>query len=114
MRGEGRLATHAADYVICYADGREERLSIRRRHQLGTYDRRWGENCFQSVAHHKPHPRRAGHEQTVAPGEWGASQTRVNSGDGGPWVNWLWAWENPHPELAIAGMRFEPVVRGAG
>jgi hypothetical protein len=24
-------------------------------------------------------------------------------------VNWLWAWENPHPEKAIVGIRFEPV-----
>jgi hypothetical protein len=23
-------------------------------------------------------------------------------------VNWLWAWENPHPEKAIVAFRFEP------
>ena len=33
------------------------------------------------------------------------------SGDGGEWVDWLWAWENPHPEKNIAGFRFEPVQR---
>jgi len=35
MRGEGQLAEHAADYVMLYADGTEERVPIRRRHQIG-------------------------------------------------------------------------------
>jgi hypothetical protein len=43
MRGEGQLAEHAADYVICYADGSQERVAIRRRHELGAFRRRWGE-----------------------------------------------------------------------
>jgi hypothetical protein len=107
MRGPGQLAEHAADYVMRYADGTEERVSIRRRHQIGGFERRWGENCFESVAHHKPHPVRAAHEQLR--GQWGWTQTRVDVADGGPWVNWLWAWENPHPEKAIVGVRFEPV-----
>jgi len=107
MRGQGQLAEHAADYVILYADGAEERVTIRRRHQLGAFQRRWGENCFDAVAHCKPHPVRASHEQLIA--GWGQSQTRVAAADSGPWVNWLWAWENPHPDKAVAGMRFEPV-----
>jgi hypothetical protein len=105
MYGEGRLAEHAADYVIRYADGSEARAVIRRRRQIGTFQRRWGENCFEAVAHHKPHPRRAGHEQAAA--SWGWSQTRVVPADDDPWVGWLWAWENPHPEKLIAGFRFE-------
>jgi hypothetical protein len=107
--GEGRLAEHAADYIVLYEGGGEERLRIRRRQQIGAFRKRWGENCFEAVAHHKPWPQRAGHEQ---PGpEWGWSQTRVATLTGGPapWLNWLWAWENPHPEKAIVGVRFEPV-----
>ena len=107
MRGEGQLAEHAADYVILYADGTEECVAIRRRHHLGTFQRRWGENCFEAVAHHKPQPVRASHEQTAS--QWGRSQTRVSSRDQEPWLNWLWAWENPHPDRAIVGIRFEPV-----
>ncbi len=110
MSGEGQLAEHAADYVMLYADGTEECLTIRRRHQIGTFQRRWGENCFEAVAHHKPHPRRAPHEQ-LSPG-WGWAQTRVVQADGGldgQCINWLWAWENPHPDKAIVGIRFEPV-----
>ncbi len=110
MRGEGQLAEHAADYVILYEDGSEARTAIRRRHQLGTFQRRWGENCFQSVAHHKPRPVKAAHEQLRPQGsEWGWTQTRVSTEDSGPWVNWLWAWLNPHPDKTITGFRFEPI-----
>jgi hypothetical protein len=108
MRGEGQLAEHAADYVMLYEDDAEERAAIRRRHHLGAFQRRWGENCFEAVAHHKPRPVRAAHEQPG--GQWGWTQTRVDTADSGPWVNWLWAWENPHPEKAIVGVRFEPVA----
>jgi hypothetical protein len=107
MRGQGQLAEHAADYVMLYGDGSEERTAIRRRHQIGAFQRRWGENCFEAVAHHKPYPVRAAHEQLIE--GWGWSQTRVDVEDSMPWVNWLWAWQNPHPDRPIVGVRFEPV-----
>ncbi|UCC64324.1 MAG: hypothetical protein JSV36_04515, partial [Anaerolineae bacterium] len=107
MRGQGQLAEHAADYVIRYADGTEKRASIRRRHQIGAFQRGWGENCFEAVAHHKQRPLRAAHEQLNP--DWGRTQTRGTAADNGPWVNWLWAWQNPHPGKAIVGVRFEPV-----
>ena len=109
--GQGHLGERASDYVMLYEDGSEERASIRRRHQIGAFTRRWGENCFQAVADHKPHPLPAQQEQ-VSPlsRSWGRSQTRASAADGAPWVNWLWAWENPHPERAIVGLRFEPAA----
>jgi hypothetical protein len=107
MRGEGQLAEHAADYVMLYQDGAEERVPIRRRFHVGAFQRRWGENCFEAVAHHKPQPVRGAQEQ-LAP-DWGLTQTRVSPNDGGPWVNWLWAWENPHPDRPLVGIRFEPI-----
>lgn len=107
MRGLGQLGEHAADYVICYEDGTEERLPVRRRYEIGAYQRGWGENCFQAVAAHKPQPFRAHHEQTNP--SWGHSQTRASSSDSMAWTNWLWAWQNPYPEKAIVGIRFEPV-----
>lgn len=113
MRGEGQLATHAAGYVMLYADGREEQVPILRRRQIGAFQRCWGENCFEAVAHHKPYPQRASHEQVNA--FWGRSQTRVqaanyrSSGDQPwPWLNWLWAWQNPRPQVALVGVRLEP------
>ncbi len=107
MRGQGQLGEHAADYVFLYEDGVQERVAIRRRHHIGAFQRRWGENCFEAVAHRKPHPVRASHEQLRR--GWGQTQTRVASADNGRWVNWLWAWQNPRPDKAIVGVRFEPV-----
>jgi hypothetical protein len=108
LRGSGQLAEHAADYVICYAGGAEVRVAIRRRRQLGPFDREWGENCFEAVAHHKPYPSHTAGEQ-LRP-DWGWTQTRVNAADSGPWVNWLWAWENPYPDRPLVGFRLEPVA----
>ncbi len=107
MRGIGQLGEHAADYIISYADGAEVRAPVRRRHQIGAFQRIWGENCFEAVTHHKPYPMRAHHEQTQP--IWGVSQTRARAGDGGLWMNWLWAWENPRPDVPVIGLRFEPV-----
>jgi len=107
MRGEGQLGEHAADYIILYEDGTEHTIQIRRRFQLGAFQRRWGEACFEAVAHRKPRTQRFAHEQ-LAP-NWGNLLTRVHAADGGPWVNWLWAWHNPHPEKTIVGLRLEPV-----
>ena len=109
-RGVGRLNEHVADYVVCYEDGAEERLPVRRRHAIGMLRRRWGENCFQAVAHQKPFPvprvnrRQFGHEN------WGTSQPQVCNPDSHAWTNWLWAWENPRPGAPIVGFRFEPVA----
>jgi hypothetical protein len=109
MRGQGQLGEHAADYVMLYDDGAQERVPVRRRFQVGTFQRLWGENCFEAVAHHKPYPLRAAHEQSSAGWVWGLTQMRGTAADEGPWVNWLWAWENPHPEKTLVGVRFEPV-----
>ncbi|MCX6629484.1 MAG: twin-arginine translocation signal domain-containing protein, partial [Candidatus Solibacter sp.] len=112
MRGEGYLGEHLADYYIVYADGTEVRAEIRRRHHLSTWRRIWGENCFQAVAHRKPHPLRSARDQPTilvdAGVRWGTAETRVMPKDGGRWVNWLWAWQNPNPEKEIAALRFVP------
>ena len=107
FKGVGQLNEHIADYTILYDDGSEELTAIRERHHIGMFRQIWGENNIQSVAAHKPMPQRAHHEQVTQ--EWGSSQTRVNAADRGQWINWLWAWENPHPEKQIIGFRFVPV-----
>ncbi len=107
LRGEGQLRELAANYVMAYEDGTEDKVEIKRRHQIGMFQRRWGENSLQSVAHCKPFPGRLHHEQTA--GEWGTSQTRVKSAGWGKWINWLWAWENPFPEKPIVEIRLEAI-----
>ena len=106
-RGQGQLGEEAAAYVLHYDDGTVERQVIRRRYELGAYTRVWGENCFEAVSMHKPHPIAANHEQPMQ--FWGRGETRASSGDGGAWENWLWAWRNPHPDKAIVGLRVEPL-----
>lgn len=113
MRGEGCLGEHVAEYTIVYADGTEVRSEIRRRHQVGAFRRIWGENCFQAVAHRKPHAVRTVREQPsilldAGVAGWGTAETRVVTADSGSWVNWLWAWKNPHPEKEIVALRFAP------
>ncbi|MHC4480976.1 MAG: CehA/McbA family metallohydrolase [Planctomycetota bacterium] len=107
-RGEGRLGEHVADYVLIYGEGAEERVHIRRRHHIGMFSRRWGENCFEAVTHHKPHPAKSGSAEVNRNDAWGRLQTRVFQ----HWpalTNWLWAWENPRPRRSIVSVRFEPV-----
>jgi len=107
FKGIGHLNEHIANYVILYADGIELSLPIRQRHHIGMFQQVWGENCIESVAHHKPRPVRFHHEQTAE--AWGWTQTKVTATDRGNWINWLWAWENPHPDKNIKGIRFEPL-----
>ncbi len=106
FKGVGYLNEQVADYIIVYEDNHEERVPIKERHQIGMFRQQWGENCIQAVAHHKPTPVRQHHEQMTR--GWGSSQTRTNSADRGEWINWLSAWENPHPQKKIVGFRFEP------
>lgn len=107
-KGHGLLREHVADYVLRYADGTEARVEIRGRHQVGMVQRMWGQNCFEAVAHIKPHPVRTLTEQPRNQGTWGWTQCRVSQPDGGDWVDWLWAWENPRPGEALVGLRIEP------
>jgi len=109
MRGEARLNEHAADYVIEFADGSEQRVAIRRRHHVGPVLRRWGENCFEAVPHAKPRPSKNHPDDLIQVKAWGWAQYRVTNPQFAPWMNWLYAWENPQPKKQITGLRFEPV-----
>jgi hypothetical protein len=107
--GPGRLGLHAGTYVFRYSDGSEERVRLKMRHQVAMFQKLWGENCFEAVGHRKPSPLRTLSDQSHVPGvEWGQSQTRVHIPDLLPWMNWLWAWPNPHPKRALVSIRIEP------
>ena len=109
-RGGMGLGMHVADYVFCYADGSEECVPVRWRHQIGMFQRAWGEGSFQAAAHRKPHPIRTMTDQPDSGGAWGWTQTRAANEDILPWVNWVWAWENPRPRKALAALRIEPAA----
>jgi hypothetical protein len=107
FKGIGHLNEHIANYIVLYSDGTEVSIPVRQRCHIGMFQQIWGENCIESVAHHKPRPV-AFHHKQVSPG-WGWTQTRVNSEDRGNWINWLWAWDNPNSDKKIKGIRFEPL-----
>ncbi len=108
-RGYGRLNEHEADYVILYANGEEERVSIKRRHQISSFI--FGEKCFEAVSHSKPALLPGEADEMVPNHMWGDFQKLATAVDKfQPWLNWLWAWENPHPEKEIVGIRFEPIL----
>ncbi len=112
--GEARLGERAADYVFVYEDGVEERVPIRRRHEVGVISSRWGENCTLCVSARKHKPLDGGHPEPLGgvthSESWGPAQTRVAVVDRGPWTDYLWAFENPRPDVAVVGLRFEPVA----
>jgi hypothetical protein len=107
FKGIGHLNEAVANYVIVYEDGNRQSLPVHLRYQVGMFQQIWGENCIESVAHHKPRPVRFHHEQTSE--GWGWTQTKVAADDRGNWINWLWAWENPYPDKKIVGFQFEPL-----
>jgi hypothetical protein len=101
---------HVADYVFVYADGTRTRSKIVRRHQIQPFATRWGENCFEAVSHFKPMPTRWGKDDLVANQQWGFLQMQATRADMVRlWVNWLWAWRNPHPDKALSHLEIEPV-----
>jgi hypothetical protein len=107
LRGVGLLNDEIARYIVSYEDGTEVILPIRQRYHIGMFGQDWGENCIESVASHKPAPVSFQGELTM--NRWGEIQTRVSSEDRAPWINWLWAWQNPNPGKQIKGFRFEPL-----
>jgi len=114
VRGEGRLGEPVAEYRLEYADGTDASHTIRRRFEIGMMQRRWGENCFAAVAHREPSPLQLLHEADDPAGRigdrlrWGWTQTRIRMEDQLPWVNWLWAWKNPHPKKKVRALHIEP------
>jgi hypothetical protein len=106
MRGEGQLGELACTYRVMFADGADAAVPIRRRFQVGAFTKIWGENCFEAVSHLAPHAVRPHHEQPRP--SWGSSQTRVDPGDGGDFLAWMYAWENPRPDAAMDSLRCEP------
>ena len=111
MHGKGKVGEHAANYVLYYEDGSIERATIRRRYEIGPVDFRFGENCTRCVPSPKPRPIRPPLQEPMSV-QWGRRQKQAMAARSkpgrGPWTNYLWAFENPHPEKAVVGLGFEP------
>ncbi len=109
FRGWGRMGDRIADYVFVYADGSEVRIAVKTDHQIGGVA---PIPCTESVIHRKPIPLPGGRGERVNNEGWGWCQTRATTDQIQPWLSRLWAWDNPHPEKEIVGLRVEPTSGG--
>jgi len=105
MEGEP-VGTIIADYVFRFADGREIPVPIREKFEIGSLPLNWGQRPFLCVPDNKDHllPRYEG-----AYGTQGYRQSEAAAG----WPNtfYLWAWENPEPDVRIESLTIMPRKR---
>lgn len=107
--GDPPLNTKVCEYIIHYKNGEKLAIPIRSRMEINNMCLAWGQESFLSV----PHDRSTAF-QTVSDDiminqmpkvAWGASQYRTEAaGAHSPLKHWLFAWENPHPDIAITGL----------
>ncbi len=105
---EGEPVGHCiAVYRFRYEDGGEVEAPIRERLEIGVVpDLGWGHWPLLAV------PDQSDWKYTRSEGPWeeaGDRQTEVS--EGSPKALYLWAWRNPHPDRAVAGLRIEPQDR---
>ena len=107
------LGSHAADYVLRYADGSEHVHPIRRRFAIQQASIGWGASPFAAVPMY-PDRVFASAAEDLAAGRlpahgYGRGETRHGSGrDGGTRLAWLYALPNPHPGRAIEAVELRP------
>ena len=108
---DGWWGTDVADYVFRLAGGREERVAVRERFEIGTLPGvgqiPGGHSQFLAVTdqYDKPMDRYEG--------QWGRAGWRQLETRGDPIERyWLWAWLNPDPDALIESVEIVP--RGPG
>ncbi|MCL2816663.1 MAG: hypothetical protein FWD23_18850, partial [Oscillospiraceae bacterium] len=109
FRGVPPISQTVCEYIINYADGNKISVPIRSRMEINDTKISWGQGAFLA----EPHIRGtafntvtddiyAGRKPNMP---WGPSQYRADSSSS-DWdiMKWLYAWENPHPDVAITGI----------
>lgn len=102
--GGGRSpGTQVAEYVFRLSGGKEVRVPIRERFEIGVVPTPWGVSPFRAVSDLKSRlmPRYEGRWESA-----GYRQTEAAP----PLFRWysLWAWENPEPEESIESLEVIP------
>ncbi|HEY63131.1 MAG TPA: CehA/McbA family metallohydrolase [Caldilineae bacterium] len=102
----GPVGEVIAHYVFRLADGERIQVPIRERFEIAMVPSPWGGSPFLAVSDQK---------ETLMPryeGEWGAMGRRQTEAQRpGPRGYWLWAWENPRPDVPIESITIEPAGR---
>jgi len=106
LTGNPALGEEICQYIIKYSGGEELSVPIRSRHEINSISPGWGYLSFGSVpaSRFKSIPTVTDDicatPKRTPGGSWGYSQCRVDGYDSDP-VQWLFAWENPHPDAEI-------------
>jgi hypothetical protein len=99
----GEIGTTVAEYVFSVASSDPITVGIRERFEIAVIPTSWGGLPFVAFPDH------ANAMFARWEGRWehsGGRQTEANQG----WARWwyLWAWENPHPHLAVERVEIVP------
>ena len=108
---DGWWGAHVADYVFRLAGGREERVAVRERFEIGTLPGvgqiPGGHSQYLAVTDQYDEP------MERYEGQWGRAGWRQLETRGDPLERyWLWAWVNPDPDAVIESV--EVVPQGPG
>lgn len=99
----GPLGVEIAKYMFHYADGQSESVPIRERFEIGTIPLPWGQFPFLALPDQKHYL-----EDRYA-GPWTRTGFRLTEvGWAIPQGYYLWAWENPRPEVPISEIEIQP------
>lgn len=99
----GPLGVEIARYVFRYADGQRESVSIRERFEIGVIPLPWGQFPFLAL------PDQKHFLEDRYSGPWTRTGFRLTEvGWAIPRGYYLWAWENPRPEVAISEIEIQP------
>jgi hypothetical protein len=99
----GPVGVEIAHYIFRWSDGAETAVPIRERFEIGNIPLPWGQFPFLCV------PDRQGHLEDLRAGDWNRTGFRLTEvGWAIPRGYYLWAWENPRPEQALAGIEIRP------
>ena len=112
FRGESPLGEKICEYIIHYEDGSESVIPITSRIEINNMVIRWGESAHVAVPHERANATQSVSEVLEAgrtPSQlWGPSQYRnETSSEATKLKHWLFAWENPHPDIPIKKMEIK-------
>ncbi len=99
----GPVGTIVAEYVFRSADGAEERVPIRDRFEIAVVPTEWGQRPFDAL------PDRNDVLRPRYEGPFGGAGERLAEVvQGTARAYYLWAWENPRPEVPLASLTVAP------
>lgn len=102
-----RPGREVARYTFVFSDGERVEAPIRERYEVSCVPTRWGEAPFLAVSDQKDSL------MDRYRGEWGqAGMRQTEARQAWPRDYYLWAWENPRPDVVIESIEISPASDG--